>query len=304
MDQTVERAISLLRRDGRATYSELARQLGTSRVNLANKLGPLLENGSVRVIAAVHPRLLGREVLAHASVRVEGPLGPVLDRITELSSPVFVSETTGRFQLVCELHARDLAELQVELRKLRESPHVQDVDVLLYERTLSSFFLGEEPDQPTHGFDEHDLAIIDLLRTDGRMSYSEIGQQLGLSVSAARARVTRLLESGAMQIGVVRGRNSVGSELVFGLGIALAGPDDAVLELLSGYPGLEFLARTVGRFSVVATIAVPALNEFNRFIEQLRGTQGVHIIDTWLHAAIRLERYHHGTHDRSGADAL
>lgn len=301
MDPIIERAISLLRRDGRATYSELARQLDTSRVNVASKLGPLLENGSVRVIAAVHPRLLGLDILAHASLRVSGPLEPVLASVAQLTTPVFVSETTGQYQLVCELHAHDMRELQVDLGRLREAVGVLEVEVILYERMLSSFFLGEEPGQFEHGFDVHDLEIIHLLQADGRMSYSDIAHKVGLSVSAARSRVTRLLESGAMQIGVVRGRNAASSELVFGFGFKLKGAEAELLELLSLDPGLEFLARTVGRFGVVATLAFPSLREFNGLVERLREIESVHTIDTWLHAAIRLERYHHGTHGLSAA---
>lgn len=301
MDQIIERAISLLRRNGRASYSEIARQLGTTRANIANRMGPLLESGSVRVIAAVHPRLLGLDVLAHASIRVSGRLEPVLECIGSLTTPVFVSETAGQYQLVCELHARDMHELQVDLRELRSAPGVLEADVILYERMLSSFFLGEEPAQFEHGFDEHDLRIIDLLQADGRMSYSDIADEVGLSISAARARVTRLLESGAMQIGVVRGRNTASSELVFGLGFRLRGDDDAVLDLLSKDPGLEFLARTVGRFSVVATLAFPSLTDFNHLVARLRELDTVHTIEPWLHAAIRLERYHHGAHGLAAA---
>lgn len=293
MDQTVERALTMLRRDGRATYSEIARQLGTSRVHIANRLGPLLENGSVRVIAAVHPRLLGLNVLAHASLSVSGSLETVVKAISELDSPVFVSETAGRYQLVCELHTRDMGKLQADIGYLRAVPGVVEADIMLYERMLSSFFLGEEPNELLHALDEQDLGIVDLLRIDGRMSFSDIAESVGLSVSAARARVCRLLETGVMQIGVVRGRSGAGSELVFGFGFKLKGAEEELLLTLSTYSGVEFLARTVGRFSVVSTLTFSTLKEYNQMVQKLREIDTVHVIETWLHAAIHLERYHH-----------
>ncbi len=296
MDRTIEAAIAHLRRDGRASYSDLARTLGVSRAALAKKLGPLFDNGSLRVIAAVHPRLLGREVLAHASIRVAGSLEPIEAVITELSTPVFVSETAGQFNLVCELHAHDFTELQNDLDLLRRAPGVETVEILLYERILSSFFLGPEPQQLEYGFDDDDLKIVSLLQNDGRMSFSDIADHLGVSVNAARNRVTRLLETGAMQIGVVRGRNSAGTELVFGFGIRLGGEEKPVLDALHAYAGIEFLARTVGRYSIVATLSFSSLTEYNRFLGELRDMADIHSIDTWLHAKIRMERYHHGTH--------
>lgn len=299
MDPLLERAISLLRRNGRASYSELARQLDTSRMNVANRLGPLLESGSVRVIAAVHPRLLGMQILAHTSIRAHGPLEPVLAAIEQLHTPVFVSETSGTYQLVCELHALDLHQLHDDLRRLQATPGVLDVEVLLYERMLSSFFLGEEPEEFEHGFDDSDLKIIDLLQGDGRMSYSDIAERVDLSVSAARSRVTRLLETGAMQIGVVRGRNTSGSELVFGFGFKLQGPEHDLLEVLGQESGLEFLALTTGRFALVATLAFPSVAQFNALTRTLRELPSIASTETWLHANIHLERYHHGAHGGS-----
>src|SRR5690242_19471497 len=47
--------------------------------------------------------------------------------------------------------------------------------------------------------DALDRAIIDALRTDARASFAEVGQQVGLSPSAVKRRVDRLLASGAIK---------------------------------------------------------------------------------------------------------
>ena len=47
--------------------------------------------------------------------------------------------------------------------------------------------------------DALDRAIIDALRTDARASFAEVGQQVGLSPSAVKRRVNRLLASGAIK---------------------------------------------------------------------------------------------------------
>ena len=43
-----------------------------------------------------------------------------------------------------------------------------------------------------------DRRIIDLLREDGRMSYTDLGKAIGLSTSAVHQRVRRLEERGAI----------------------------------------------------------------------------------------------------------
>ncbi len=48
----------------------------------------------------------------------------------------------------------------------------------------------------TNGIDEKDNAIINLLLKDARMSYSDIGEQIGLSRTAVKNRISALEESG------------------------------------------------------------------------------------------------------------
>jgi Lrp/AsnC family transcriptional regulator, regulator for asnA, asnC and gidA len=48
--------------------------------------------------------------------------------------------------------------------------------------------------------DEIDLAIIQMLREDGRRAYSSIAQDLGLAPSTVQQRATRLLDSGVLTI--------------------------------------------------------------------------------------------------------
>ncbi len=47
--------------------------------------------------------------------------------------------------------------------------------------------------------EEIDRAIVSLLSADGRMSFTELARQTGLSVSAAHQRVRRLEQSGVIK---------------------------------------------------------------------------------------------------------
>jgi DNA-binding Lrp family transcriptional regulator len=302
VDSLTERAITLLRRDGRASMSDLARQLGTSRMNITNRLNPLFDSGALNVIAAVHPRLIGLAVLAHLSIRVSGPTQPLAGRLAGLNSPVFVSEATGQYQIIAELHAENLSELHDDIRLIRDMPGVLEVDLMLYERVLSSFFLGEEPRIILHSLDSFDLQLMEHLQIDGRMGYNELSEIVGLSASACRSRIARLIASGAMKIGVVLGRDQLSSELVFGFGFSLSGDQEQLITRLKTVPGIEFLATTVGRYDLVATIAFATQPEFLELLDEVRDIPEVQLADCWIHARISLERFHHSTHRLAHSD--
>lgn len=51
----------------------------------------------------------------------------------------------------------------------------------------------------TNGLDEKDKQILDILTTDGRMSYSDIGDRVGLSRTAVKNRITELENAGIIK---------------------------------------------------------------------------------------------------------
>tara|TARA_R110002020_G_scaffold152794_3_gene330805 strand:- start:21234 stop:22178 length:945 start_codon:yes stop_codon:yes gene_type:complete len=296
VDQITEQSFAILRQDGRTSFSDIARQLDTNRASVAKRINPLLQSGDIRIIAAVHPRLLGLHVLAHLSIQTEGDAGGLAERICQLNSPVFVSERTGKYQLISELHTTTMAELHEEIRAIRSLPGVVDVQVLVYERTLKSFFLGEEPELADLPIDAIDLKLMELLQHDGRMGYAELADAVDLSISGCRTRINRLTETGAMRIGLMRQRTDMTSHLTFGFGFITHGDMEPIFDLISAQAGVEFMARTIGRFDFVSTISFPTLNEFNGFVAALRAIDEVTSLETWLHARIHKERYQHSLH--------
>ncbi|WP_413317184.1 Lrp/AsnC family transcriptional regulator [Agrococcus sp. 1P02AA] len=290
MDALTEAAVQLLRRDGRLSFSEIARQLETTRTAVTARVAPMLDSGALRILAAVHPRVLGLHSLAHLSFRVAGSTAALIERMRQLDSPVFISETVGPFEVAAEVHTRDRRELQTAMRTLRGTTGVIDMQLTIYEQVLNSFFLGAEPTNEQH-LDTADLALIAELQRDGRLGYAELAAASGLSITGARGRVQRMLDHGIMRIGAVGQRSDSSRNLVFGLGITLHDDGDRAIQMISARPGLEFLARTYGRFDLVATVPFASFDDFQALVDALRELDGVRAVDTWLHARIRQERY-------------
>lgn len=48
--------------------------------------------------------------------------------------------------------------------------------------------------------DELDFSVLNLLQKDGRMSFTDMADKLGVSISTVRTRVTKLLEEKTIQI--------------------------------------------------------------------------------------------------------
>ena len=293
MDVLTKKIIGILRRDGRASYSDIARELATTRDSVAARVNPLFSSGELRVIAAPHPRVLGLTVTAHLSIKVRGNAMRVVEQLEKLESLVLITIVAGTFQLVAETDVRDLAELQQQVTMIRAMNDITEVQVLIYQRVLGSFFMGPEPAVSSLDLDEFDIAIIRRLQHNGRASYADLAEHVGLSLSGCRVRLQRLLETGVVQIGAIPRRSDMTDDLVFGIGIILRGDVTAAEQALKAAPGLEFIATTLGRFDLVATVSFGALQEFNQLIASLVRLPQVSYCEQWLHARLVRERYEH-----------
>ncbi|WP_269938548.1 Lrp/AsnC family transcriptional regulator [Arthrobacter sp. HY1533] len=292
MNQLDTLLVHQLQADGRASYSDLAKSVGSNRAMVASHVNELLASGKVKVIAAVHPRVLGLEVLAHLSVQLSGPSEPVLRGIETLDSAVYISETTGTHQVVVEIRLGTMGQLYETVAFISGLPNVSAVNVLLYERVIRSLFLGEEPVLERLSLDQTDIDIMRILQHDGRRGFAEIGEAIGVSMSTCRSRALRLLDANIMQIGAITRREGTSDAIVFGCGIALAGnASQEVVDLLAEVEGVEFVARTIGRYAMVCTIATSSQLEYNHVVARIRSLPGVRHVETWLHTRIVQERY-------------
>lgn len=290
-DDLTQRIIKHLRKDGRASFTAIARELGTNRDLVASRINPLLASGDLQILAGIHPKVLGKTVSAHLSIRVEGSPEQSINRLVAMDETVFVSETTGAFQLIAELHTESLAVTHQLVSQVRSTKGVVEANVHVYERIISSFFLGPEPSLEGVLLDDTDIAVMKFLQSDGRAALKDVAAHTGLSLGGVRNRINRLLSSGIMNVGALKQRSDMSSDFLFGLGINTKGESEAVEELIKSSSGLEFLARSVGRFDYIATINFATLREFNEFIRKLRSLPTVTYTEQWLHVRIAFERY-------------
>ncbi|UOQ61419.1 Lrp/AsnC family transcriptional regulator [Leucobacter rhizosphaerae] len=294
MDDFDEDLIRALQLDGRAQFSALAEDLGVHRTLVAQRVNELLSSGEIRIMAAVHPRAVGLPVQVNLQLRISGPTSPVFEHLREFPNVVFLSEISGQSQAVVEVWAANLEDVGRTVREIQAIPGVIDVQLAIYDRVLRRLRLGEDPELTDLVFDEFDVALMAQLQTDGRLTFGELARRTGRSASACRARVLRLLESRVMRIGAVRSRLSITTSVLSGVGIMLTGEDDDLAsaeELLLRIPTIEFAARTLGRYGLIATIAARSVADYTEIVRTIRAHPSVHLVETWIHAFVWLERY-------------
>lgn len=122
MDSTDQKILAELRRDGRASLSELAARLALSRATLRQRIERMTSRGDIAGFT-----VLTRHEVTEAPVRalmmigIEGRGGPrILARLSGLPHIQAVHSTNGTWDIIAEIGAATLQELDEVIYRVRD----------------------------------------------------------------------------------------------------------------------------------------------------------------------------------------
>ena len=123
--------------------------------------------------------------------------------------------------------------------------------------------------------DSIDTRIISALQVQGRLSYEELGQQVGLSASAALRRVRRLEEAQVLAgyVALVRAR-MVGLNLTAYIQVRMSKPAgndkrsplDLIAVAVQGWKEVLECTALTGEMDLLLKVVVADMDHFSRFL--------------------------------------
>jgi Lrp/AsnC family transcriptional regulator for asnA, asnC and gidA len=140
MDELDIAILSLLQRDGRKPYTEIAQQLNVSEGTVRNRVYRMLEEQVIQIVGQVDPYHLGFDAPAIMGVNVNPAeveeAAKIIATFSEVSYLLLVS---GDFDLIVEVMCRDREHLSNFLNQsLRKVPGVQSIHTFLILNTLKA----------------------------------------------------------------------------------------------------------------------------------------------------------------------
>jgi Lrp/AsnC family transcriptional regulator, regulator for asnA, asnC and gidA len=139
-------------------------------------------------------------------------------------------------------------------------------------------------------------AIIEQLQEDGRRSYAAIAKAVGLSEAAVRQRVTRLLDTGVMQIVAVTDPLQVGFRRQAMVGIRTEGDVAAIADRLSALPEIDYVVLTAGSFDLLVEVVCEDDDHLLAVLnDEIRGITGVRSTETFVYLKLAKQTYTWGT---------
>ena len=125
--------------------------------------------------------------------------------------------------------------------------------------------------------DELDYTILSCLKENARMTSSEIGKRVNLSVSAVIERIKKLEQSEIIEnYTVTLNQKSLGNDLIAIMEVSLEHPKyyDDFVEMVERNPNIQSCYYLTGEFDFmlkIITDSTDSLNQIHRRIKSLKG---------------------------------
>jgi len=123
--------------------------------------------------------------------------------------------------------------------------------------------------------DDTDRAIIELLQADGRMPFTKVAVEVGLSEGAIRQRVQRLTDAGVMQIVAVTDPLSLGMRRVALVGARVSGDAETTAAALAEMDEVEYLVATTGRYDIMFEVVTDDDTHLMQLLSRLRSRDDI-----------------------------
>ncbi|MFE2992307.1 Lrp/AsnC family transcriptional regulator [Streptomyces sp. NPDC059262] len=140
--------------------------------------------------------------------------------------------------------------------------------------------------------DEIDRAILRELQVDGRVPYADLGPKVGLSPSAARLRLQRLIDTKAVQVVGVTDPMTMGHQSMALLGLHIDGDPRAVADSLSRHDEVVYAVLTAGTFDLFVEVVCAGPHDLLDFVNDVvRAVEGVTAVENFPYFAIHTHRF-------------
>jgi Lrp/AsnC family transcriptional regulator for asnA, asnC and gidA len=142
--------------------------------------------------------------------------------------------------------------------------------------------------------DKIDYSIIEAMRLDGRISFSQIANLLGVSPGMIRLRYNRLVELGVLKVIAISNPLRMGYQTMALIGIRVDGSELLkVAEKISRLNEVVYLIITSGRFDLFAEVMCRDHADLLKFLtEKLTCIEGVRDSESFIHLKIVKEVYY------------
>ena len=284
MDELDLAIIGLLREEPRAANKKMAQALRVTEATVATRIKSLQARNVIRVIGRRRARPDGeRSIMAMVELYLEDvtKLHDVVESLEQFNNVLTVYQTSRRPDLVAYVRADGLIALNATIKSLAARiPHLLQLNTLpllevhRFHRWIAHLQLPPPPKPPPQNVGE---ALIALIEENGRQSVRALARQVGLSETAVRYRLPKLLKETGMEIVLICDSKAMGYHVWADLRLLVApGALQSAIDHLSSSDDIITLAHVAGSHNLQTMVIAKSVEQLDAFVtERIRAIPGL-----------------------------
>ncbi len=144
--------------------------------------------------------------------------------------------------------------------------------------------------------DATDRLLVEALQKDGRASYADLAELVGLSPAATRLRVQRLLDSGVVKVVGVTDPLALGYPVMAALGVRVERNVRSVADRIAEIEGVIYVVFTSGSFDLLVEVVCEDSARLLTVIDdEIRSIPDVSRVESFTYFGIHTHRFVWGT---------
>jgi Lrp/AsnC family transcriptional regulator for asnA, asnC and gidA len=290
--------IGALKKDGRYSFTRLAEQLNVNIATLTRHVYKLLEENIITIDTVINPFKLGYNSHAFICLNMNlSKINQVCSQLVDNFNISLVATTFGRYDTIAIADFPTWETLQEFVAKdLTQIDGIRQIDtfpITEIKKIYSVLFKKDSSENGALVLDNIDRIIIEELRKNGRVSYTEIGKKLNLNLTTVSRRISRLKHNEIINISAVRDPAKWGF-LAYSY-IAIHADKFKVISIcntLATYPEIHLVVTLLSGYEIIVGVSLHSPEEMYNFtINKLASIDGIIQIETFFCSGIRKRRY-------------
>ncbi len=144
--------------------------------------------------------------------------------------------------------------------------------------------------------DATDRLLVEALQKDGRASYADLAELVGLSPAATRLRVQRLIDSGVVKVVGVTDPLALGYPVMAALGVRVERNVRSVADRIAEIEGVIYVVFTSGSFDLLVEVLCEDSARLLTVIDdEIRSIPDVSSVESFTYFGIHTHRFVWGT---------
>jgi Lrp/AsnC family transcriptional regulator, regulator for asnA, asnC and gidA len=286
--------------DGRKNFTAMAKDFKTSKDIIWKHYKELKKTGIiVGATTQSDPRKLGSSGLATISISLETQnMAETFDRLKNTSKFNFFRyyNTSNTLSIITAL--KNLGDLQHAKEVISRENKINDISTNLWlevrnipENIFSTQPLDAKkvPVRPLANseetgelkLDETDHQIIDRLTKNGRLSFSKIAEELGLSTNTIVRRYEKLLKSKIIKVTIQFNPIELGFQAMLDLNLSVSNQSEinAIADRLSRIVGVSYIVKVGGNFDLMVVALVKDCKDIIKISDEVFKIPNIKKID-------------------------